>query len=1033
MSSPAGKGSAVASVHTVTVPSSAAAVVITPAQRAASAESASSTSSATGCPPPLAAFRGGDPNASCGTQAFADLSDRSTSDGRLLGLGGSPPSSLGQQRAGLGAGASSTAAGPTTGDSSEAPAASNNVARTSDAPSAPPPAALQSPILEWSPRLRAFVASSVEELAKAEQQRGVDGRRRPPRVERCSGVYGAYAVGHAMFLIVIGSVAVAAPGVPQYGTLFRLTSLRLVELPLAVKKDKGGTSASASSAMAGAGKGGLASSTPTSGGGGSFAKGLHASSGAAAHQHLPPPPPVLGEAALQRYRRALERFCAVSSDYAGGVGLYTSYDANAVMRLGPPQSHHSTRCGDAADVGSPRPAGHALDPDGDSGVAATATADDEAAAYAYAEEEHRRSVLFRWNGWVCLAAFSGFAAFVPPIIRGFVGFDVVHPSALLSASGEEEKKKGADPSSPQQMVKIALICRLSVRRAGTRYNRRGIDSNCFGYVANFSETEQIAWTRSCATSFVSVRGSVPARWSQTPDLRVVPRLVLEGLDRGDEPSVSRPVEAHAGILACLYAAPTHAAADEDSAVPSSSPLLRYVFLDLLGSAAHERALSDRFRLAVRTHNREASKVGDTSLLVAYVGLDLNKRLRLIKAEARRRRRAQLAAASSPTLNTNTKSGSAEDAVDGDDGAFEQTSLVVLGALSEEHVADWGAVAVNCWPLLEPMVDGQRRCRGANACAPRSSTAKSSLPAADEAAALAAAEDRAFLNQQRAPTLGRAAARQGVLFRFNCLDCLDRSNIGQCVVNIRVLQNQLAALGCAFSVAYSPTAEGGSTEAVVSAAEAAEAAAHRVVTTVAHRMRQLWVAHGNELALLYTGTRAHGAEILAPPQDAHGPHSGEPSIRSGDAVATAGWRRPFALLSAFARRVVPPSLLAIDVRTAARRWAYNNFLDGPKQDVVSLITGDHAPDSARVEVPLFTASRGFSLTLNAAIVLSAFGLCAAAAVANTVALFADGMSLRAWLCVEAGWAAVLATLVALTVTQGGGVVAVRPVFQENVVC
>ncbi|KAL4474924.1 hypothetical protein ABPG74_001620 [Tetrahymena malaccensis] len=59
-----------------------------------------------------------------------------------------------------------------------------------------------------------------------------------------------------------------------------------------------------------------------------------------------------------------------------------------------------------------------------------------------------------------------------------------------------------------------LISRRSMKRGGTRYSHRGIDSD--GNVANFVESEQILMLpqAECIISHVQIRGSVPSFWSQ---------------------------------------------------------------------------------------------------------------------------------------------------------------------------------------------------------------------------------------------------------------------------------------------------------------------------------------------------------------------------------------------------------------------------------------------------------------------------------------------------------------------------------------
>jgi hypothetical protein len=72
---------------------------------------------------------------------------------------------------------------------------------------------------------------------------------------------------------------------------------------------------------------------------------------------------------------------------------------------------------------------------------------------------------------------------------------------------------------------VTLISRRAVRRAGTRFNRRGIDRA--GAVANFVETEQIVQVDgNYHLAYVQTRGSVPLFWGQTPTLRYKPPVEL---------------------------------------------------------------------------------------------------------------------------------------------------------------------------------------------------------------------------------------------------------------------------------------------------------------------------------------------------------------------------------------------------------------------------------------------------------------------------------------------------------------------------
>ena len=64
---------------------------------------------------------------------------------------------------------------------------------------------------------------------------------------------------------------------------------------------------------------------------------------------------------------------------------------------------------------------------------------------------------------------------------------------------------------------VTVISRLSCRRAGTRFNARGIDDD--GNVANFVETETVYWSPAgVCFSYVQIRGSVPVFWEQATGL-----------------------------------------------------------------------------------------------------------------------------------------------------------------------------------------------------------------------------------------------------------------------------------------------------------------------------------------------------------------------------------------------------------------------------------------------------------------------------------------------------------------------------------
>lgn len=146
--------------------------------------------------------------------------------------------------------------------------------------------------------------------------------------------------------------------------------------------------------------------------------------------------------------------------------------------------------------------------------------------------------MFFWNQSL-LKPFlpSGDESLLLPVMQGFVGqrsFVVDrHPPQVDSQldSLEMDDMTGSVPGSPPQerasmdlrpsekKYVITVVSRRSVKRAGLRYLRRGIDDE--GFAANSVETEQIlstpSWEPSSKVySFVQVRGSIPLFFTQSP-------------------------------------------------------------------------------------------------------------------------------------------------------------------------------------------------------------------------------------------------------------------------------------------------------------------------------------------------------------------------------------------------------------------------------------------------------------------------------------------------------------------------------------
>ncbi|KAH8785021.1 SacI homology domain-containing protein [Diaporthe sp. PMI_573] len=162
---------------------------------------------------------------------------------------------------------------------------------------------------------------------------------------------------------------------------------------------------------------------------------------------------------------------------------------------------------------------------------------------------HRKTdPLFFWNQNVIQPFIdAGIDSLALPLMKGFVGqrtFTVdSQPEQLDEYKGSVEmndfatnwsttgsNSEAAAPSSPgaktgvkprtsERHFDITVISRRSVKRAGLRYHRRGIDEE--GWCANSVETEQILSPaivdpNSKIYSFLQVRGSIPVFFTQSP-------------------------------------------------------------------------------------------------------------------------------------------------------------------------------------------------------------------------------------------------------------------------------------------------------------------------------------------------------------------------------------------------------------------------------------------------------------------------------------------------------------------------------------
>lgn len=109
------------------------------------------------------------------------------------------------------------------------------------------------------------------------------------------------------------------------------------------------------------------------------------------------------------------------------------------------------------------------------------------------------------------------------VIQGYVGMTSV-------PLGPDRASKGT----------LAVISRLSSRKAGTRFNARGIDDQ--GNSANFAETETVLAYGDELFSYVQLRGSVPIFWEQQGLQALNARIQITRTGAASQPAFDQHME-----------------------------------------------------------------------------------------------------------------------------------------------------------------------------------------------------------------------------------------------------------------------------------------------------------------------------------------------------------------------------------------------------------------------------------------------------------------------------------------------------------
>jgi hypothetical protein len=185
------------------------------------------------------------------------------------------------------------------------------------------------------------------------------------------------------------------------------------------------------------------------------------------------------------------------------------------------------------------------------------------------------------------------------------------PKTTISSVGYSEAAKNrAERRDSEKTYLVTLISRRSVRRAGLRYLRRGIDQD--GFTANTVETEQILsspeWDDSAPIhSFLQIRGSIPLFFSQTP-FSLKPAPVLQHSDEVNRQACKK----HFDMLRKAY-----------------GPIQ---IVNLVEKHGIEASLGTRFERTVASLNSLASEPQTTEPTLSFEWFDFHRACRGMKFE-----------------------------------------------------------------------------------------------------------------------------------------------------------------------------------------------------------------------------------------------------------------------------------------------------------------------------------------------------------------------------------------------------------------
>lgn len=410
---------------------------------------------------------------------------------------------------------------------------------------------------------------------------------------------------------------------------------------------------------------------------------------------------------------------------------------------------------------------------------------------------------------------------------------------------------------------VALIARRSRHYAGTRYLKRGISVH--GKVANDCEMEQIIelpeGVTSTFASFVQVRGSIPTYWYQETSVTMPKPPIL--VNRVDPTYLATQI--HCADLFERYGAPL-------------------IVLDLVKQSEkrkRECIIGKEFRQAIEVVNMT---IPDPKK-IRYVGLDFSRMSKAAKhaSSAVKNRRGSSVVVGAGDEWSNFQQSLGNEVLDKPVAAFNMESEKNVTVQHKDEQAPEARIdvlrelkIVSAWTLAET----------AFFC----SSAKhiDSIKGHISAHSRAAAKENGCLQQS------------GVL-RTNCIDCLDRTNVGQFAAGACFLNVGLTALGLMKSPVDEPS------------------------SGVLLGLMDLYSEMGDKIALQYGGSNAH-----------------KKVSGGGKGIAQAGkaGSKPNELL------------------TSIKRYYSNAFTDRLKQDAMNLFLGYFIPSQS--DSPLWDLENDYLL-------------------------------------------------------------------------